>query len=181
MLTIVVPEGEFFNETTQEFVYVKEQKLVLEHSLVSVAKWEAKWKKPFLDKNDKTPEETLDYIRCMTITKGVDPSVYMNLTQESINKINKYIDDKMTATTFVDRKNQPPSREKITSELIYYWMIDFGIPVEFEKWHLNRLLTLIKVCSIKAQGNGKKMSRKEILAQNNELNAIRRKQLGSKG
>lgn len=181
MLTIVVPEGEFFNEITQEFVYTKEQKLVLEHSLVSVSKWEAKWKKPFLDNNDKTPEETLDYIRCMTITKGVDPTIYTNLTQDVVNRVNRYIEDKMTATTFVEHSKQPPGREKITSELIYYWMIDFGIPVEFEKWHLNRLLTLIKVCSIKAQGNGKKMSKREILTQNKELNELRRKKLGSKG
>lgn len=182
MLTIVVPEGEMFNEKTQEFVYIKGQTLVLEHSLVSLSKWESKWKKPFLNSSDKTPEETIDYIRCMTITKNVDPLIYMNLTQDILNRVNKYIDDTMTATTFNDRnEKRGGGREQITSELIYYWMVNFNIPFECEKWHLNRLLTLIKVCSVKSQANTKKMSKREILQQNNELNALRRKQLGSKG
>lgn len=181
MLTIIIPEGEMFNEQTNEFVYTKEQKLVLEHSLVSLSKWESKWKKPFLDNKDKTPEETLDYIRCMTITKNVDEVAYYNLPQEVISKVNNYISDTMTATTFSNNVQQRGRRETITSEIIYYWMVNFNIPFECEKWHLNRLLTLIQVCSIKSQNDSKKMSKREILQQNNETNALRRKQLGSKG
>lgn len=181
MLTIVVPEAELFDEYSQEFVYTKKQVLKLEHSLVSLSKWEAKWKKPFLGDSKKTPEEMLDYIRCMTITQNVDPVIYMNLDVKSIKRINEYIDDKMTATTFSDNTPRVSSREQVTSELIYYWMVNFNIPFECEKWHLNRLLTLIQVCSVKASDSGKRMNTKEILKQNNELNALRRKQLGSKG
>lgn len=181
MLTIVIPEGEMFNEETGEFVYTKEQKLVLEHSLVSLSKWESKWKKPFLDNKDKTPEETLDYIRCMTITKNVDPNAYFNIPSEAVARVNDYISDTMTATTFNNNGHIRPRRETITSEIIYYWMVNFNIPFECEKWHLNRLLTLIQVCSVKSQSDTKKMSKREILQQNSELNALRRKQLGSKG
>ena len=181
MLTIVVPGSEFFNEETQEFVYTKEQTLKLEHSLVSLSKWEAKWKKPFLNKENKTAEETLDYIRCMTITQNVDPMIYMNMDLATIKRINEYIDDKMTATTFPEDHIRGGSREQVTSELIYYWMVNFNIPFECEKWHLNRLLTLIQVCSVKANSSGKKMKPQEVLKQNSELNALRRKQLGSKG
>lgn len=181
MLTIVVPEAEMFNEATQEFFYTKPQTLKLEHSLLSLSKWESKWKKPFLGRNEKTPEEMLDYIRCMTINSGVDPAIYMNLDVSSIKKINSYIDDTMTATTINDRQRRGSTGEQITSELIYYWMINFGIPFECEKWHLNRLLTLIQVCSVKANASGNKMKPKEILKQNSDLNALRRAQMGSKG
>lgn len=181
MLTVVIPESEMFNEDTQEFIRIKKQVIKLEHSLVSVSKWESKWKKPFLGKETKTAEETIDYIRCMTITQNVDPSVYLNLDVKTVKRINAYIDDKMTATTFPVDHIRGSSREQVTSELIYYWMVNFNIPFECEKWHLNRLLTLIQVCSIKANSSGKKMKPQEVLKQNNELNAIRRKQLGSKG
>lgn len=181
MLTIIVPEAEYFNEETQEFVYTKKQTLKLEHSLVSLSKWESKWKKPFLGREKKTFEEIIDYIRCMTITQNVDPSIYLNLDADSIKKINAYIDDKMTATTFPEDVKRGGMREQVTSELIYYWMVNFNIPFECEKWHLNRLLTLIQVCSVKANASGKKMKPQEVLKQNNELNALRRKQLGSKG
>ena len=181
MLTIVIPASEMFNEETQEFITTKPQTLKLEHSLLSLSKWESKWKKPFLANNDKTPEEMLDYIRCMTINSGVDPVLYLNLDVDSIKRINSYIDDTMTATTFHDNKRGGPNREQITSELIYYWMINFGIPFECEKWHLNRLLTLIQVCSVKANATGKSMKPKDILRQNSELNALRRAKLGSKG
>ena len=126
-------------------------------------------------------EEMIDYIRCMTITQNVDPSIYLNLDADSIKKINAYIDDKMTATTFPEDVKKGGMREQVTSELIYYWMVNFNIPFECEKWHLNRLLTLIQVCSVKANASGKKMTPQEVLKQNNELNALRRKQLGSKG
>lgn len=178
MLLLTIPPIEMFNEKTSEFVYSKETKISLEHSLVSLSKWESRWNKPFLSKDNKTLEETIDYIRCMTITQNVDPEVYFRLTDENINTINKYIESPMTATTFSD--NGHSSREIITSELIYYWMISLNIPMECQKWHLNRLLTLIRVCNIK-NAPAKKMSRREIMNRNAALNAARRKKLNSTG
>lgn len=179
MLTIVVPEREYFDDNKNEFVHTKEVTLQLEHSLVSLSKWEAKWNKPFLSTNDKTDEEILDYIRCMTVTQNVDKSVYYRLSKENIEKINNYINLPMTATTFSD-KNTSRNKETITAEIVYYWMIALNIPFECQKWHLNRLLTLVKVCSIK-NTPPKKMSRNEIFNRNRALNASRRKALGTKG
>lgn len=178
MLNIVVPDQEFFNEETQEFFTLKGQTLQLEHSLVSLSKWESKWNKPFLSKNEKTSKETIDYIRCMTITQNVKPYIYDMLTNENILDINKYIDSPMTATTF--NVQNTPSREIVTSEIIYYWMISLNIPLECQKWHLNRLLTLIRVCNLK-NAPSKKMSKKEIMSRNAALNAARRKKLNTKG
>lgn len=178
MLNIVVPDQEFFNEKTQEFFTLKGQTLQLEHSLVSLSKWESKWNKPFLSKNEKTSKETIDYIRCMTITQNVKPYIYDMLTNENILDINKYIDSPMTATTF--NVQNTPSREIVTSEIIYYWMISLNIPLECQKWHLNRLLTLIRVCNLK-NAPSKKMSKKEIMSRNAALNAARRKKLNTKG
>ena len=180
MLKITIPAVEGFDERTQEFVSLsKEQTLQLEHSLVSLSKWESKWCKPFLKKEDKTIEETIDYIKCMTITQNVDPNVYNFLTNSNIKEIDDYIDAPMTATTF-HRDSQKSNNEIITSELIYYWMISLNIPMECQKWHLNRLLTLIRVCNIK-NTPPKKMSRSEIMSRNAALNAARRKQMNSKG
>ena len=180
MLQITVPKAEYYDETREQFVDMKEQTLQLEHSLVSLSKWEAKWQKAFLGRQEKTEEETADYIRCMTINKNVDPSVYDRLTPENIEQINAYISSPMTATFFSDDKNGKPSREIITSELIYYWMIALNIPFECQKWHLNRLLTLVKVCNIK-NAPPKKMSKRELMKRNAALNASRRKQLNTKG
>lgn len=179
MLQITVPAVEQWDEKKQEFVTTKEQKLQLEHSLVSLSKWESKWCKPFLSKDKKTDEETIDYIRCMTLTQNVNPDIYNFVTDDNIKRVNDYIGEPMTATTFSSRKNSP-NREIVTSELIYYWMIELHIPVEFQKWHLNRLLTLIQVCNIKNQP-AKKMSRREIMSRNSSLNAARRKRLNTKG
>lgn len=182
MLSIVIPATEKYNEQTNEFFYRKEQKILLEHSLVSLSKWESRWHKPFLSskKDLKTQEETIDYVRCMTLTQNVDPMVYYDMVPENYEKIQAYIDDPMTATTFSDLQKGHPSSEIITSELIYYWMIAYNVPVEFEKWHLNRLLTLIKVCSIK-NTSPKKMSKKEIMNRNAALNASRRQAYNSRG
>lgn len=177
MLTLVVPETELFDEVRNEIIFVKEQKLTLEHSLLSLSKWESKWHKPFLSRTKKTKEETLDYFRCMTIN-SVDEYAYDCLTPEMVTRINDYIEDSMTATTFSDKKT--PNREIITAELIYYWMVALNIPFECQKWHLNRLLTLVNVCSIKNQPP-KNMSESEILRENARLNALRRKALHSKG
>ena len=141
MLKITVPSSEQWDESKQEFVYTKECTLELEHSLVSLSKWESKWCKPFNSKTDKTYEETIDYIRCMTLNSNVDPSVYSCLTNENINEINNYIEALMTATWFSKESQGKSNSEQITAELIYYWMIALGIPFECQKWHLNRLLT----------------------------------------
>ena len=182
MLTIKVPSGEFYTESTGTFTQLPEQTIQMEHSLISISKWESKWHKPFLDNKEKTREELLDYIRCMTLTKNVAPSAYDNIPDNVLRDINGYIEDPMTATWFSKdtKKNKPRSREVITAEIIYYWMVTLNIPFQCEKWHLNRLLTLIRVCGLMNSPKNK-MSRKEILRNNARLNAARRKALNSRG
>lgn len=180
MLQIKIPATEAWDERKEEFVTTnEEQVLQLEHSLVSISKWESKWHKPFLGKTEKTNEEAMDYIRCMTITQNVKPEVYSRITGPIINQVNEYISDSMTATTFSSR-NAGISREIITAELIYYWMISLNIPMECQKWHINRLLTLIRICNVK-NAPAKKMSKREIASRYASLNAARRKQLNSRG
>ena len=180
MLQITIPAREMWDERNNEFVYTNEQTLQLEHSLISLSKWESKWNKPFLSKESKTYEETLDYVKCMTLTQKVSPEIYANLTDENMRDIQRYIEAPMTATTFSEEKNTKGNREIVTSELIYYWMIALGIPMECEKWHLNRLLTLVRVCNIK-NSPPKKMGKNAIMSRNASLNAARRKRLNSKG
>ncbi len=180
MLTITIPPVDLYDEEKQVFFEFKGQTLVLEHSLVSLSKWESKWCKPFLSKEEKTLEETLDYIKCMTITQNVDSNVYNFLDRSNINAINNYIDAPMTATTFYNAKQETGKKETVTSELIYYWMISLNIPMECQKWHLNKLLTLIRVCDLK-NNPPKKMGRRETINHYAALNAARRKQMNSKG
>ena len=180
MLIITIPQTELWDEGKQEFITIKEQTLQLEHSLVSLSRWESKWHKAFLSKKEKTYEETLDYVRCMTITKNVAPETYYYLSNKNMELIDQYINDPMTATYISEDRNSRPSNEQVTAELIYYWMIALGIPHEYEKWHLNRLLTLIKVCNRK-NTPPKKRSKKELMSRNAALNAARRKQLNSRG
>lgn len=174
MLTITVPASERWDERMNEFIYSREETVHLEHSLVSVSKWEAKHHKPFLSNTPKTNEETIDYIRCMCLDDDIDPVVFGCLTTANINEIEAYIHDPMTATTVKKQAHGNNNGELTTSELIYYWMIELGIPVEFENWHLNRLLTLINVCNVK-NTPGKKMGKGDVLRQNAALNAARRK------
>jgi len=182
MLQITIPlSPEGWDEEKQEFVEPRTKVLQLEHSLVSLSKWESKWCKPFFSKKEKTEEETIDYIKCMTITQNVDPEVYDHLTPSIVKQIEEYIEAPMTATYFSDDKSRGRgTSEQITAELVYYWMIALNIPFECQKWHINRLLTLIRVCNIKNQPP-KKMSRREIMSRNAALNAARRKQLNTKG
>jgi hypothetical protein len=180
MLTIIVPGVEMFDDQSQEFVTQGDVTLELEHSLVSLSKWESKHEKPFLGKQEKTTEETLDYVRCMIVTSNVSEEVISKFSEENLIAVNKYIDSKMTATWFNEPPGAPKSRDVITAELIYYWMVVFQIPFQCEHWHLNRLFTLIRVCNIK-QSKPKKMTRSELAARQRELNAQRREQLGSKG
>ncbi len=182
MLRLTIPAQEFWDEKNEMFIKTKEQVLTLEHSLVSLSKWESKWCKPFITKGVKTTEETIDYIKCMTLTQNVNPMIYSLITDEHIEKVNKYVDAPMTATWFSD-DDEPKGKgnsEQVTSELIYYWMIAFGIPSEYQKWHLNRLLTLIKVCNAK-QKPRKKKSMKEIMSRNRMINEARKKKYNTTG
>lgn len=184
MLKIYVPEQEKYNEETGTFVNVKETTLKLEHSLISLRKWESKYHKIFLSSDEKTLKEFIDYIVCMTINREkVDQNVYDCLTENDLMSIVEYIKDPMTATWFSNNNRVGASNrtgEQISAEIIYYWMITFRVPVEFEKWHLNQLLTLLKVINIKSGGE-KKMSRKESAAQRKSLNLARRAKYKSKG
>lgn len=181
MLQITVPGTELYDEVTNEFITIKEQTLTLEHSLVSLSKWESKWCKPFLSKDGLTTEQTIDYIRCMTITQNVPPITYSLVTNENIKAVEEYINAPMTATWFSDeKKGGRASGEVVTAELIYYWMIALQIPMKCEKWHLNRLLTLVRVCNIKNQPP-KKMGKRATMSRNSAINAARRKQLNSNG
>lgn len=180
MLQIKIPKTELWDEKNEVFIINnKEQILTLEHSLLSISKWESKWKKPFLSRDEKTDEETIDYIRCMTTTSNVDSTIYNFIDSKIIEQVNNYIDDPMTATWFND-KEKSNSRQIITSELIYYWMIALNIPWETQKWHLNRLLTLIKVCNIK-NAPPKKMSMNEVMNRNAAINKARKAKYNTKG
>lgn len=177
MLKLVIPPSEIFNEETNEFIQTKGATLQLEHSLVSLSRWESITHKPFLqDKPPKTKEEIDLYIQCMTITQNVDPEVYKYITNKEREAVLKYIDDPMTATWFREdktRKGSARGNEIITSEYLYYLMVDMNIPSEYQKWHLNRLLTLIRVIGIKSKGN-KKMSKGDIGSQYAAMKAARR-------
>lgn len=178
MLKIDIPKIELYDSKKEEFINFDPITVTFEHSLVSMAKWESKWHKPFLSREKHTDAELRDYIRCMTLTQNVNQEIYNYLPPELVRQINEYIDDPMTATKFFEKS--PTGQNKvITNEIIYYWMIALGIPFECQKWHLNRLLTLIRVCE--AKNNPKKMSQKDIYAQNRSLNALRRKAMKSKG
>lgn len=181
MLCIHVPKTELYDEVNECFIRVKEHNLQMEHSLISLSKWESKWCKPFLTKQEKSYEETIDYIKCMTLTQNVDPNVYLCLTPANIKEINDYISAPMTATTFYEGPGGNKGKQEIvTAELIYYWMIALQIPVEFQKWHLNRLLTLIRVCNVK-NTPPKKRNQREIASSYKALNEARKKQLNTKG
>lgn len=183
MLEITLPALEHWDERKEEFVtYKKPLTLQFEHSLISLSKWESKYCRPFLGKGDKTDNEILDYIKFMTLTQNVQEDTYERLlnTRGAIDIINEYINAPMTATTFSEEHAPKSNGEQVTSELIYYWMIALNIPVEFQKWHLNRLLTLVRVCNIKNQP-AKKMKPQDVNARNAALNAARRKKLNTRG
>lgn len=180
MLKIVVPAWEDFNDFTGEFSQGDETTLTLEHSLISLSKWESKHHKAYLGNEQKTNEEVIDYIRCMTLTKNVNDRVFYHLSEENIKEIMDYLADPMTATTFSNTRKSSGKSEILTAELIYYYMIAYGIPFSCEKWHLNRLTTLIHVAAIK-NSPSKKMGRKQIMSQNQQLNAARRAKHHSQG
>lgn len=180
MLTLIVPGVELFDNNTQTFSTTAETVLELEHSLVSLSKWESKWNIPFLGKETKTDEQIIDYIRLMTITPNVPDEVFYRIGNENYERINEYINAKQTATWFRDDPNAPKNREIITTEIIYYWMISLQVPQEYEAWHINRLFTLIKVLNQKNQPK-KKMNTQSAAAQRRALNESRQKQYGTSG
>jgi hypothetical protein len=181
MLKIKIPDQELFNDANQEFIKVKGRELSLEHSLVSLSKWESRFHRPFLTKEDKTRAETIEYIKFMTITQNVSDNVFKTINSKIINEVSAYIEDPMTATSFSEHEQKRKiNREVITAEIIYYWMVALQIPMECQKWHLNRLLTLINVCNIKNQPK-RKMTKGEIVARNRALNAERRQRFESAG
>lgn len=178
---ITVPEQEFFNSETNEFYKIKSATFKIEHSLVAIAKWESKWHIAFLDdKVEKTNEMMIDYIKCMTISQNVNPEIYEHLPDSVIKEINEYIGDPMTATIFTDTNKGINRGEFVTNELVYYWMIAQNIPLECEKWHFNRLMTLIRVCGEKNK-DPKKMNRRDILNRNRALNEARKRAHGTRG
>lgn len=180
MLELEIKDDEVWDPYKEEFIKTRECKLKLEHSLVSISKWEANWHKPYLTKDEKTREETLDYIKCMTLTQNVPDEVYENLTPNHLITIKNYINDSMTATTISNiNKKTSGGGEFVTNELIYCWMVELGIPFECQKWHLNRLFTLIEVCSVRQQ-EPKKMSKNEVYARNKALNAKRKAAMKAK-
>lgn len=179
MLEITIPEQEAYDESTNRFISLKGMKLSMEHSLVSIYKWESKWHKPFLH-STKTNAEILDYIRCMTITQNVPDDVYYRIPKSEIDKIQAYIEDPMTATTFHYLEDRKRNREIVTAEIIYYWMVSANVPFECQKWHLNKLLTLLQVISEKNKPP-KKMSKAQIAKQYAALNAARKAKLHTKG
>lgn len=178
MLEITIPANEFYLTQLEQFIATPTRTIKLEHSLVSISKWESKWKKPFLGDSRKTHDEYVDYIKCMTITQNVDPIIYNALTAENMQKVSDYMLDAMTATTIKEDTNKR-SHEIITAEIIYYWMISLNIPIECQKWHINRLMMLIRV--INAKQNPKKINKREAYNRRAQLNAERRQKLNSKG
>lgn len=180
MLTITVPAVELFDEKSNEFKTTTEFVLDLEHSLVSLSKWESKYEKPFLGKDDKSNAEVLGYIQCMTLTPNVPDDVYSRLSHDNLDAVNAYINAKMTATWFAEDARHEKAREIITSEVIYYWIISLNIPLECENWHLNRLFTLVRVISMK-NSPAQKMSKRELAERNRQLNEQRRQQLKTRG
>lgn len=180
MLKIEIPDREIWNSKTNTFSVIKGASICLEHSLVSISKWESKYHKPFISKEPKTHEEIVYYIKCMTITQNVKEDVYAILTNQNMEDITKYIEDPMTATK-IEKTNQSKANSQfLTSELIYYYMVAYQIPFECQRWNLNRLFVLINICNEKNK-NPKKYSKKEILSRNAALNKARKEKLGTKG
>ena len=184
MLTVQIPAQELFDDETSKFRYAPSATLTLEHSLVSLSKWESKWKKPFLGKDKRSMEETLDYIKCMSLSPEEVPEiVYQSLPNEILNQITEYINDKMTATWFneIPGQSRPTTGEVITAEIIYYWIVALQIDFQVQEWHLNRLLTLIRVVNLKNDPKKKMMPKKDAAAQQRMLNEERKIRLGTKG
>lgn len=185
MYKVTIASKELWDEVNQVFTYPKGKTIELEHSLLSISKWESKWKKPFMVNFDRqrqeyTYEELIDYIRCMTITSNVDPNAYYSLTKKQVDDIYNYVDEQMTAAWFKDDNTPSNSTRQVTADLVYYWMTIYNIPFECQKWHFSRLMALIKICSIESQPK-KKMSQRDILSQYDAINSARLRKYHTKG
>ena len=181
MLYITVPESELFDDDKQEFITTKAVSLQMEHSLVSISKWEERWRVSYIATKDKTEEQIYDYLRCMTITKNVNPLVYYQMTPENLHEIAQYVDHPMTATTISEvQKSKKAPYHIITAEVLYAWMIAYSIPFECQKWHLNKLIMLIRVIQEEAAAKEKK-DPKEIMRRNKALNAARKAKHNTRG
>jgi hypothetical protein len=180
MLKLIIDPEEFYNEETEEFELVGEFELQLEHSLVSLSKWESQVKRPFLSKEDKTPEEIMRYVEAMIISPIFPRGILVRLNQKNIQAVEAYIESSQSATTFGSMPEHKGPGETITSELIYYWMVAFNIPFEVERWHLNRLFSLIRICNLK-NSKPKKMSRADLMARNRRINAERKAKYQTSG
>lgn len=180
MLRITIEGGDYFNDETEEFIYFDDVVLDLEHSLLSLSKWESIYQKPFLSAGEKSVEEIFGYLKAMVVSPMVDLDVLHRCSQKNIDTVQKYIESGQSATTFGSMPERRGPGETITSELIYYWMVAFNIPFECETWHLNRLFSLIRICNIK-NSKPRKMSRNEIAMRNKELNDKRRAELNTSG
>lgn len=180
MLRLTITGGEFFDEESSTFTQTPDYEIELEHSLLSLSKWESKFQKPFLSSTDKTSSEILSYIKLMVVDDNVDEKVFLKLSQENLISINEYINSSQSATTFGSMPQSRGRGEVITSELIYYWLVAFNIPFECETWHLNRLFSLIRICNIK-NSKPQKMNRQEAFERNRQLNEQRKAQLNTSG
>jgi hypothetical protein len=181
MLNIKVALTEGFDESTQEFVVAEGFDLQLEHSLASLSKWESREEKPFLGKDTKTPEEVYRYIEDMTLTPNVPEKFYTKLSKQNLEDIDRYINAAMTATTFRELGPQRPSRELVTAEIMFYWMVSLNIPFECQYWHLNRLITLVRVCNEKNKPKKNQKFDRSAAANRAEMNRRRRAEHGTHG
>jgi len=180
MLKLIISGEEHFNDDTEEFLTVGDIELELEHSLLSISKWESKTEKCFLGDEPQTNEELLFYFECMILTPGDHTNTISMMSEANILEINDYVNSKQTATTFGEMPERRGREETISAELIYYWMVAFTIPFECESWHLNRLFALIRICNIK-NAKPKKMSRHEVASRNRDINAQRKAQMNTSG
>lgn len=180
MIQVTIPGGELFDSKTNEFVNFKTTTVSLEHSLISISKWEAKWKKPFFKNEERSLDEIVDYIACMSLNPNIDHRIFHKISSAEVRRVSDYISDPMTATTFNELEDFKNNKQIVTSELIYYWMIAYNIPFECQKWHINRLLTLIRICGIK-NAPPKKTSKAEMMRKRAQINAERRSKLHTKG
>jgi hypothetical protein len=181
MLRATVPGAELFDEEKQQFITRESITLKLEHSLASISKWESYWKKPFLGKEEeKTTAEVNHYINCMSVDGDIPDETFSYIPNEIYSQITDYINDPMTATWFKEDKSSARNKDVLTSEVLYYYMIAQNVPIECENWHLNRLITLLRVCGEKNQPQ-KKMNKKDWIAQRRALNEARRSRFNTKG
>ena len=182
MLHLQIPDRELWDPIKERFVSITGAEVDLEHSLYSVSKWESKWHVPFHDdRKEKTLEQNIDYIRCMCVTENINPDVFRYITEQNAKEISEYIGDSATATWFNDNKKRSGKREIITAEIIYYWMTAYNIPESYQFWHLNKLMTLLRVCAEKNNPDANKKNNNTLASQRRALNAARRKKFHTKG